>query len=83
MLALYDTYAISGLPAGPISCPGYAAMEAALNPDEEYINEGTTSCHGPSRHRCGRAVLLRQDRRRALPELRQGRVGVVSAQAAL
>ena len=40
VLALYDTYAISGLPAGPISCPGYAAMEAALNPDEEYINEG-------------------------------------------
>ena len=38
--ALYDTYAISGLPAGPISCPGYAAMEAALNPDEEYISEG-------------------------------------------
>ena len=42
MLALYDTYAISGLPAGPISCPA-TAMEAALNPDEEYINEGTTS----------------------------------------
>lgn len=40
VLALYDTYAISGLPAGPISCPGYAAMEAALNPDEEYIIEG-------------------------------------------
>ena len=40
VLALYDTYAISGLPAGPISCPGYAAMEAALNPDEEYISEG-------------------------------------------
>ena len=40
VLALYDTYAISGLPAGLISCPGYAAMEAALNPDEEYISEG-------------------------------------------
>ena len=40
VLALYDTYAISGLPAGPISCPGYAAMEAALNPDEEYVSEG-------------------------------------------
>ena len=24
-----------GLPAGPISCPGYAAIEAALNPDQE------------------------------------------------
>ena len=33
-------YAISGLPAGPISCPGYAAIEAALNPDQEYIDEG-------------------------------------------
>ena len=40
VLALYDTYAISGLPAGPISNPGYAAIEAALNPDQEYINEG-------------------------------------------
>ena len=40
VLALYDTYTISGLPAGPISCPGYAAMEAALNPDQEYIDEG-------------------------------------------
>ena len=40
VLALYDTYAISGLPAGPISCPGYAAIEAALNPDQEYLDEG-------------------------------------------
>ena len=40
VLALYDTYAISGLPAGPISCPGYAAIEAALNPDQQYLDEG-------------------------------------------
>ena len=40
VLALYDTYSISGLPAGPISNPGYAAIEAALNPDQEYIDEG-------------------------------------------
>lgn len=40
ILALYDTYRISGLPAGPISNPGYAAIEAALNPDEEYLAEG-------------------------------------------
>ncbi len=39
VLALYDTYAISGLPAGPISSR-YAAIEAALNPDQEYIDEG-------------------------------------------
>lgn len=40
ILALYDTYTISGLPAGPISNPGYAAIEASLNPDEEFIRDG-------------------------------------------
>lgn len=40
VLDQYDTYRISGLPAGPISCPGYAAIEAALNPDQEYLDEG-------------------------------------------
>lgn len=40
VLNQYDTYRISGLPAGPISCPGYAAIEAALNPDQEYLDEG-------------------------------------------
>lgn len=40
VLNQYDTYRISGLPAGPISCPGYAAIEAALNPNQEYLDEG-------------------------------------------
>lgn len=40
VLAAYDTYRISGLPAGPICNPGTAAMEAALNPDQEYLDEG-------------------------------------------
>lgn len=37
ILAAYDTYACKGLPAGPISNPGLAAVTAALDPqpDEE------------------------------------------------
>lgn len=36
----YNTYAISGLPAGPICNPSQAAMTAARNPDLTYIQEG-------------------------------------------
>ena len=37
IVAAYDTYACTGLPAGPISNPGLAAIQAALDPqpDEE------------------------------------------------
>ena len=35
VLALYDTYSISGLPAGPISNPGIAAIRAALSPEPD------------------------------------------------
>ncbi len=34
MAEAYDTYAVAGLPAGPISNPGRAAIEAALEPAE-------------------------------------------------
>ena len=30
----YNTYVVSGLPLGPISNPGYAALEAVLHPDQ-------------------------------------------------
>lgn len=36
----YNTYKYKGLPAGPISNPGVAAIEAALFPNEQYIQEG-------------------------------------------
>ncbi len=36
----YNTYYITGLPAGPICNPSQAAIEAALNPDLTYIQEG-------------------------------------------
>lgn len=34
----YDTYTISGLPAGPVCSPGLEAIKAALNPDPDYYN---------------------------------------------
>lgn len=40
VLEVYDTYKVSGLPAGPVSNPGYDAIYAALYPDQTYINEG-------------------------------------------
>ncbi len=40
VLAAYDTYRISGLPAGAITNPGRVAIEAALTPDAQYVSEG-------------------------------------------
>ncbi|MDY3025948.1 MAG: endolytic transglycosylase MltG, partial [Candidatus Faecivicinus sp.] len=36
----YNTYYVSGLPAGPICNPSKTALNAALNPDMTYIQEG-------------------------------------------
>lgn len=35
----YNTYELAGLPAGAVSNPGIDAINAALYPDEEYIND--------------------------------------------
>jgi len=35
----YNTYRVSGLPAGPICNPSAAAVQAALYPDETMVNE--------------------------------------------
>ena len=36
----YNTYRRTGLPVGPISNPGKLAIEAALYPNQEYLDEG-------------------------------------------
>ena len=36
----YNTYKNEGLPVGPICNPGKTAIEAALYPDEQFLNEG-------------------------------------------
>lgn len=38
--SLYNTHMHKGLPLGPITNPGKAAIEAALEPDETFLNEG-------------------------------------------
>ena len=38
--SLYNTYKYNGLPVGPVSNPGKAAIEAALYHNEQYVSEG-------------------------------------------
>lgn len=43
----YNTYKNKGLPVGPICNPGKTAIEAALYPDEQFLNEGNLYfCNG-------------------------------------
>ncbi len=37
---LYNTYQVPALPVGPICNPSEAALEAAMHPNMEYINDG-------------------------------------------
>lgn len=37
---LYNTYKFKGLPVGPVSNPGKAAIEAALYPNEQFLADG-------------------------------------------
>ena len=38
--SLYNTYVVPALPIGPICNPSTAALEAAMHPDLDYINQG-------------------------------------------
>ncbi len=38
--SLYNTYKYVGYPLGPISAPGKLALDAAVNPDEDAMEEG-------------------------------------------
>ena len=40
IVSSYNTYLNEGLPIGPIASPGAAAIQAALYPNEEYLEEG-------------------------------------------
>ena len=40
IVSSYNTYLNEGLPIGPISNPGAAAINAALYPDEDYLEDG-------------------------------------------
>ena len=46
MYNAYNTYSCEGLPAGPISNPGLAAIEAVVNPNTELVGEqGGSPCY--------------------------------------
>lgn len=46
----YNTYQVKGLPVGPISNPGAAALEAALHPEENNYIYYVVETYGSSNH---------------------------------
>ena len=79
-LALYDTYSISGLPAGAITNPGIDAIAAALNPDQEYLDEGYYFFVTGNRTATTLANILCQNGRRTPSELHHRRLGLIKAE---
>ena len=46
----YNTYQVDGLPVGPISNPGAAALEAALHPEDNNYVYYVVEAYGKSNH---------------------------------
>src|SRR5215831_5750320 len=70
----YNTYQVSGLPPGPIACPGRASLEAALYPDTTddlyFVVTGTGGRHKFSRTAAEHDIAV-QEYRRQQREARQ------------
>jgi len=70
----YNTYVVSGLPPGPIACPGRASLEAVLHPDTTddlyFVLNGTNGRHKFSRTAAEHDVAV-EEYRRQQRELRQ------------
>jgi UPF0755 protein len=72
----YNTYIYDGLPPGPISSPGRASLEAALNPDKTdylyFVVNGTAGRHKFSRTAAEHELAV-QEYRRQREQQRGGR----------
>jgi peptidoglycan lytic transglycosylase G len=74
----YNTYLVTGLPPGPIACPGRASLEAVLHPDTTddlyFVVNGTNGRHKFSRTAAEHDAAV-EEYRRQQRELRQQRNG--------
>jgi UPF0755 protein len=72
----YNTYLYGGLPPGPISSPGRASLEAALNPEKTdylyFVVNGTAGRHKFSRTAAEHELAV-QEYRRQREQQREGR----------